>query len=177
VRRFLDFLYDAAGYLAALFILAIFVVMIAGTVMRELGLKTGGQDDLVAWFTAAAAFLAMAHTFRRGDFVRVTVLLGRLGPRPRAAFEIGALAIAAAFVGYLAFWSASSVFESWQYGFMPTGLLAVPIWIPQLSFVAGAALLFAAVLDELVRVLRGRQPTYVVAAEERHRRGDYTEDM
>lgn len=177
MRRLLDFLYDAAGYLAALFVLAIFVVMIGGTVMRELGLRTGGQDDVVAWFCAAAAFLAMAHTFRRGDFVRVTLLSEQLSPRARRAFEIGCLAIATAFVGYLAFWAIRFVFESWQYGDMPTGLIAIPLWIPQSSFVVGAVLLLAAVVDELVRVLRGGQPTYVVAAEERHRRGDYSEDF
>jgi TRAP-type C4-dicarboxylate transport system permease small subunit len=177
VRRFLDFLYDAAGYLAAFFILAVFVVMIGGTVMRELGMKTGGQDDIVAWFSAAAAFLAMAHTFRHGDFVRVTLLLEGLGPRIRRAFEIGTLSVATAFTGYLAFWAIRFVFESWQFGEMPTGLIAIPTWIPQLSFVVGAALLLAAVVDELVRVLRGEQPTYVVAAEERHRRGDYSEDL
>jgi hypothetical protein len=37
MRRALDRLYDAAGYLAAFFVLAVFVVMIGGTVMRELG--------------------------------------------------------------------------------------------------------------------------------------------
>ena len=95
MRRFLNFLYDAAGTLAAFFVFAIFAVMIGGTVMRELGLRTGGSDDLVAWFCAASAFLAMAHTFRWGDFVRVTLLLENLGPRTRHAFEIASLAVAA----------------------------------------------------------------------------------
>jgi len=45
------------------------------------------------------------------------------------------------------------------------------------ALAVAAALLLAAVVDELVRVLRGEQPTYVVAAEERHRRGDYSEDL
>ena len=83
MRRFLDGLYDAAGFLAAFFIFAVFAVMIGATVMRELGFKTGGNDDIVSWMSAAAAFLAMAHTFKRGDFVRVVLLLERLGPRAR----------------------------------------------------------------------------------------------
>jgi TRAP-type C4-dicarboxylate transport system permease small subunit len=177
VRRLLDFLYDAAGYLAAFFVFAIFAVMIGQTVAREIGLRTGGSDDLVAWFCAASAFLAMAHAFRRGDFVRVLLLLERLGPRARRAAEAASLAVAACFCGYLAFWACRFVYESWQFHDMANGLIAIPLWIPQSSFVAGAVLLFVAALDELVRVARGRTPTYVAAAEERHRSGDYSEDL
>jgi len=177
MRPFLNFLYDAAGYLAAFFVFAIFAVMIGGTVMRELGLRTGGSDDLVAWFCAASAFLAMAHTFRWGDFVRVTLLLENLGARARHAFEIGSLAVAACAVGYLAFWASRFAYESWQFHDMANGLIAIPLWIPQSSFVLGALLFFIAVVDELVLVLSGKRPTYVTAAEARHARGDFSEDL
>jgi len=177
MRRFLNFLYDAAGYLAAFFVFAIFAVMIGGTVMRELGLRTGGSDDLVAWFCAASAFLAMAHTFRWGDFVRVTLLLENLGARTRHAFEIASLAIAACAIGYLAFWACRFAYESWQFHDMANGLIVIPLWVPQMSFVVGALLFFVAVVDELLRVLTGSRPTYVTAAEERHTRGDFSEDL
>jgi hypothetical protein len=38
---------------------------------------------------------------------------------------------------------------------MSNGVIAVPIWLPQLSFLAGAVLLTIAVLDELIHVLGG----------------------
>lgn len=177
LRRFLDFLYDAAGYLAAFFVFAIFAVMIGQTVMREVGLSTGGADDLVAWFAAASAFLAMAHAFRRGDFVRVILLFQYVGPRARRLAETASLGAAACFCGYLAFWVLRFVYESWQFGDMANGLIAIPLWIPQSSFVVGAILLFVAVLDELVLVLRGGTPNYVTATEERHRLGDFSEDI
>jgi TRAP-type C4-dicarboxylate transport system permease small subunit len=177
MRRFLNFLYDAAGYLAAFFVFAIFVVMIGQTVMRELGMRTGGTDDIVAWMCAASAFLAMAETFKRGDFVRVGLLLEHLGPRTRQAFEIGSLAIATAFCGYLAFWAFRFTYESWQFNDMANGLIVIPMWIPQLSFVIGASILCVAVADEFLIVLRGRRPTYVTAVEERHARGDFSEDV
>ncbi len=177
MRRALNFLYGAAGYLAAFFIFAIFVVMIGQTLMRELGMRTGGTDDIVAWFCAAAAFLAMADTFKRGDFVRVGLLLESLGPKARQAFEIGSLGVATVFCGYLAFWAGRFTFESWQFNDMANGLIVIPMWIPQLSFVVGALILCIAVLDEFVIVLSGRRPTYVIATEERHARGDFTEDV
>ncbi len=177
MRRFLNFLYDAAGYLAAFFVFGIFVLMIAQTVMREVNMPTGGTDDLVAWFCAAAFFLALAHTFRHGDFVRVSLLIGHLSTRARIVFESAALAIAAVFTGYLSWWAVRYVYESWKYQEVSTGVIIVPIWIPQLSFVLGAALLFVALIDEFIIVARGNLPTYTAAVEARHRAGDFSEDL
>lgn len=177
MRRTLNLVYNAAGYLAAFFVFAIFVVMIGQTVMREMGMRTGGTDDIVAWFCAAAAFLAMADTFKRGDFVRVGLALEAMPPRLRHAFEILSLAIAGTFVGYLAFWACRFTYESWQFNDMANGLIVIPMWIPQMSFVIGALILCVAVLDELLIVISGQRPTYVTAVEERHARGDFSEDM
>jgi TRAP-type C4-dicarboxylate transport system permease small subunit len=177
LRRLLDVLYDGAAYLAGAFVFAIFAVMIGGTVLRELGMRTGGTDDLVAWMCAAAGFLAMAQTFRHGDFVRVTLLLDRLSPATGRRVEIVALVIGTASVAYLAYAAAIFVYESWDFGDMANGLIAIPLWIPQSSFVVGTLLLLLAFVDELVTVLRGGRPSYVVAVEERHARGDFTEDV
>jgi TRAP-type C4-dicarboxylate transport system permease small subunit len=177
VRRFLDALFDWAGRLAGLAVLAIFVLMIAASIGRMAAWRVGWVNDYVAWLCAAAAFLGMAHAFKHGDFVRVTLLLDRLSPRVRVAFETASLAIAAAAIAYLAFWAARFTWESWKFNDIATNLVPMPLWIPQLSFVVGAALFLLAVLDELVIVLRGAKPTYVRLVEERHARGDFSEDI
>ena len=177
MRKILDRLYLAAGSLAALCILAICVLMIGQSILREFGVRTGATNDVVAWLCAAAAFLAMAHAFKHGDFVRVTLLLEKLSAPVRRAMEIISLAIACFAIGYLAWWATRFAWESYQFNDMANGLLAIPLWIPQTSFVAGAWLFFIAVLDEMVIVLRGGRPTYVVAVEERHAQGDFSADV
>ncbi|KQT13644.1 TRAP transporter small permease [Ramlibacter sp. Leaf400] len=177
MRRALDLLFDGAGRLAALMILAIFLLMLYASAGRMAGLRVGGINDIVSWCTAAASFFAMAHAFKHGDFVRVTLVLDHLGPRARRALEIASLFIAAAAVTYLAWWAVRFTYESWQFKDMAGGLVVIPIWIPQLSFVLGSLLFVLAVLDELVIVLRGGKPTYVRMVEERHARGDYSEDL
>ena len=177
LRRILHAFHEGAAYLAAAFIFAIFAIMIGSTVMRALGMQTGGTDDLVAWFCAAAGFLAMAHTFRRGDFVRVLLLLERLDTRRRRGFEIAALCVAATFCAYLVWAAVSFVYESWAFHDMANGMIAIPLWIPQSSFVAGTLLLLAAVVEELVAVIRGEEPAYIIATKERHAKGDYSEDL
>ena len=177
MRRALDALFDAAGALAGLAVFLIFVLMIIASIGRIVGWRVGGVNDIVAWLTAASAFLAMAHSFKHGDFVRVTLLLEKLPPRTSHVFEAVALSIAMIAVGYLGWWAARFTYESWEFNDIAGGLVVIPIWIPQMSFVIGALLLMLAVLDELVIVLRGAKPTYVRLVEERHARGDFTEDI
>jgi TRAP-type C4-dicarboxylate transport system permease small subunit len=177
MRRALNLLFDAAGGLAALLILSIFLLMLYASAGRMAGLRVGGVNDIVAWCCAGASFFAMAHAFKHGDFVRVTLLLDQIGPRARRALETIALAIAAVAVSYLAWWAVRFTYESWQFKDMAGGLVVIPIWIPQMSFVLGSLLFVLAVLDELVIVLRGGTPTYVRLVQERHARGDYSEDL
>ena len=177
MRKFLDRLYLGAAGLAALCVLAICVLMIGQSILREFGMRTGGTNDVVAWLCAAAAFLAMAHAFKHGDFVRVTLLLERLGEKPRRALEALCLAIACVAIGYLAWWATKFCWESYKFNDMANGLIAIPLWIPQTTFVVGSWLFFIAVLDEMWLVLRGGRPTYVTAVEERHAHGDFSSDV
>ena len=177
MRRFLDRLYLAAGGLAASFIALIALLMVGQSVLREFGVRTGAVNDVVAWFCAAAAFFGMAHAFKHGDFVRVTLLLEKLPPPQRRVLEITSLLIGTVSVAYLAWWANKFTYDSYVFNEMAQGLLPIPIWIPQSSFALGSLLLFVAVVDELIIVLRGGRPTYVVAVEERHAKGDFSSDV
>jgi TRAP-type C4-dicarboxylate transport system permease small subunit len=177
LRRFLDRLYTASGALAAVCLAGIAVVMLAQAAMRELGLLLRGADDIVAWLCAGTAFLALGHTFRRGELVRVGILIERLPPRVRRASEIAALSLALLVVGYIVYAAARFVYGSWRFNEVAQGLIQIPIWIPQASFAAGAAVFFVAVLDELVVLLRGGRPAYLAAQDERRARKDFTETL
>ena len=177
MRRALDALYLGCGWLAALFLAGICVLMLSQAILREFGVLIRGADDLTAWFCAASAFLALAHTFKNGDLVRVGLLLERLDEGVRRYFEIFSLAVAAAFIGYMTWAVGSYVYESWQMNEVAQGLIKAPLWIPQMSFLVGASAFLLAIVDELVIVLAGRKPSYRVAEEERLARGDYSESV
>ncbi len=95
LRRSLNAVYATGGALAALCVLAIFVLMIGASVGRTFLWRVGWVNDVVSWLCAAAAFLGMAYSFRNGDFVRVTLLLEALGPAMRRRFEVASLLVAA----------------------------------------------------------------------------------
>ena len=176
-RRVLERTLDAAGALGAFCVFLICVLMIINGVGRQLNLALSGVNDIVSWLCAAAAFFAMAHAFRHGDFVRVTLLLDKVPPRLRRIMDLTCLVIAVISVSYLT-WSATAfTYESWEFKEMATGLVVIPIWIPQSTFVVGCWLLLAATLDELVTVLQGGKPSYQRAVEERHAKGDFSSDI
>jgi TRAP-type C4-dicarboxylate transport system permease small subunit len=177
VRRALDLLYAASGALAAICLAAICALMLAQAFGRGAGILIRGADDIVAWLTAACAFLALGHTFRKGELVRVGLSLDLLGARARWWMEVFALAVTLAFVGYMAWAVARFVYESWQFSEVAQGLVKIPIWIPQTSLVIGVVIFCIAVADEFVAVLRGRKPAYQLAEEERRAAGDFSETV
>jgi TRAP-type C4-dicarboxylate transport system permease small subunit len=177
VRRFLDRLYLAAGALAAFFVLLIAVLMVGQSVLREFGVRTGAVNDVVSWFCAGAAFFAMAHAFKHGDFVRVTLMLEHLSEGQRRVMEVLSLLIGTVAVGFLAWSACLFTYESWEFNDLAQGLLPLPLWIPQLSFALGSILLWIAVIDELIIVVRGGLPTYVREVAQRHARGDFSSDI
>jgi TRAP-type C4-dicarboxylate transport system permease small subunit len=177
LRRFLDRLYDAAGAAAAICLASIAVVMLAQAGMREFGMLFRGADDIVGWLCAASAFLALGHTFRRGELVRVGIVIDHLPPRVRRPVGVGALFIALTFVAYMAYAVLRFVYESWAFKEVAQGLIQIPIWIPQMSFVLGVLVLLVAVADEFVVMLRGGKPAFEAAEEERRARKDFSESL
>jgi TRAP-type C4-dicarboxylate transport system permease small subunit len=175
MRRFLDRLYAASGGFAALCLAGIFVLMMVQAIGRELGILVRGADDVTSWLCAAASFLALGHTFRHGELVRVGLFIDRLAPGARRAAEILALTITAAVVGYMVWAVGKFVYDSWRFSELAQGLIKIPIWIPQLFFLIGVVIFLVAIVDDLITVLRNKKPSYQLAEEDRHARGDFSE--
>ena len=177
MRRFLDRLYCGSGVVAAICLASICLLMLAQSLGREVGLLLAGADDVVAWLCAASAFFALGHTFRHGELVRVGIWLDMLKGRMRWAVEIFALGVTAVFSIYMLWAVARFVYESWKFHEVAQGLIKLPIWIPQTTFLLGVAIFLVAVLDELNLVLRKQKPQYQVAEDARRAAGDFSETV
>ena len=177
MRRALDSLYSLSGALAALSLAGICALMLAQALGREFGLLIRGADDITSWLCAASAFFALGYTFRHGELVRVGLWIDMLKGRARWGAEVAALTITALFVGYMAWAVSKFVYESWKFNEVAQGLIKLPIWIPQMSFVLGVLIFLVAVLDELTAVLRGQKPAYQIAEEARRAAGDFSETL
>lgn len=158
MRKLLEFLYDAAGYLAAFFMIGILLMVLASVVGRAAGFNLRGSDAYAGYAMAAASFLALAHTLKRGEHIRVTLLLERFHGRLRRPLEIWCHLAGTFFCAVLALYSARLVWQSYTFNDVSQGNDATPLWIPQLAMALGAAVLLVAMADDLVLTLRGKAP-------------------
>jgi TRAP-type C4-dicarboxylate transport system permease small subunit len=157
MRNTLDIIYRAAGVLAALFMIGTLAMVLASVLGRLMNFNLRGSDAYAGYCMAAAGFLALAHTLKRGEHIRVTLILERLGASGRPRLELVAHAIALFFSGMFAFFTARLVYQSYTFNDISQGNDATPLWIPQIAMAVGAAVLFIAILDELVSLASGRK--------------------
>ena len=161
MRKALDFLYDAAGYLAAFFMIGILLMVLASVAGRAAGFNLRGSDAYAGYAMAAASFLALAHTLKRGEHIRVTLLLERFHGRLRRPLEIWCHLAGTFFCAVLALYSARLVWQSYTFNDVSQGNDATPLWIPQIAMAVGAVVLLVAMADDLVLTLRGKVPPVV----------------
>jgi TRAP-type C4-dicarboxylate transport system permease small subunit len=154
VRRFLDSLYNSAAVLAALFLVALLVMVLLTIVSRELQWGLRGLDGYAGYFMAASGFLALAQTFQKNEHIRVTFFLSMARGRTRAAIELWALAASSLLAILLAIFSVRLVMQSIQFNDISTAMDATPLWIPQLSMAVGTVIFAISVVDRFIQVMR-----------------------
>ena len=168
MRKALDFLDDAAGYLAAFFMVGILLMVLASVVGRLAGFNLRGSDAYAGYCMAAASFLALAHTLKRGEHIRVGLFLERFGGRLRRPLEIWSHLAGSFFCAALALFSCRLVWQSRLFNDVSQGNDATPLWIPQIGMAVGAVILLIAMLDDLVGVIRKREVPAGGAGEEHY---------
>ncbi len=155
VRRFLDTLYDGCAALAALFMVGLLVAVLLSVLGRQLHFNIPGIDAYAGYLMAGAGFLALAHTLKRGEHIRVTLLLGHLRGKAQRGMELWALFAATLLALLAAGYSARLAWQSWTFHDISTANDATPLWIPQLTMALGTIVLAIAFIDELVLEARG----------------------
>jgi len=157
VRKLLDALYDGAAALAALFMVGLLGMVLLSIVSRQLQFHLPGTDAYAGYLMAAAGFLALAHTLKRGEHIRVTLLITALKGRSRRALELWALAVAVLLSLLSAGYACRLSWQSYSFHDISTASDATPLWMPQLAMAAGTVILAIAFIDEFVLELRGQR--------------------
>ena len=155
MRKALDALYDSAAWLAALFMIGLLAMVLLSIAGRQFHFHLPGTDAYAGYMMAAAGFLALAHTLKRGEHIRVTLLVNALRGRARRAIELWSLAAATLLAALFAFYSTRLAWQSHVFNDVSTSNDATPLWLPQLGMAVGTVVLFVAFLDELVLEWRG----------------------
>ncbi len=165
MRKFLDGLYNVAAYAAALFMVSILVCVLLLIVGRQLGWYIPGLNAYAGYSMAAASFLALAHTFKQNEHIRVTLVLNALPSTPRHILNLISLVIALGLSATVAYYSVNLVLESYAFNDLSVEEDATPLWIPQLAMAIGSIIFAIALLDELVRTWVTKEDIIISNAE------------
>lgn len=157
IGRTLDALYLIAGYLAAACLVAMACLVLTSIVSRLLSVYVAGLSEFSGYSMAAASFLAMAHTLRRGEHIRVGMLIAHLSGRIRRIAVLWCLAAASAIAVWFAWYLVRMSWISYRFEERSEGSDAVLLWIPQTAVSVGAVILAIAFLHSLAEaILLGR---------------------
>ena len=147
----------SAAALAALFMVLLLGAVLLSIASRQFHFHVPGIDAYAGYLMAATGFLALAHTLKRGEHIRVTLVINALRGTSRKALEVWALVVALLLAMLFAYYSCRLAWQSYTFHDISTGNDATPLWIPQLSMAWGTLVLAIAFLDELVLELRGQR--------------------
>ena len=150
----------SAAALAALFMVLLLGAVLLSIASRQFHFHVPGIDAYAGYLMAASGFLALAHTLKRGEHIRVTLLLSALKGPAQRGLEVWALLAASALAVLSAYYSARLVWQSHSFHDISTSNDATPLWLPQISMAVGTIILAIAFVDELVLELRGQRRSH-----------------
>ena len=157
MRKMLDTLYAASAWLAGICMVGVLVMVLLTVLSRLFGFSAPGTDAYAGYATAGAGFMALASTLKKGEHIRVTLIMNRLSPGAQRALDIFCHAFALVVCGALAWFSIGVVFQSYSFNDISTGLDATPLWIPQLGMAIGTSIFALAFAVDFVDLLAGRK--------------------
>ena len=161
MRKLLNGLYEGSAWLAGIAMIGILAMVLLTIVSRLFGFSAPGTDAYAGYAMAGAGFMALASTLKKGEHIRVTLLLGALKGKAYKVLEVATLVIATILSGFLAFYSTHLVWQSWDIEDISVGIDATPMWIPQIFMALGTLVFFIAFCDELVLELMGKRKAIV----------------
>jgi TRAP-type C4-dicarboxylate transport system permease small subunit len=165
MRAFLDNIYRIGGILSALFMFAIFTIVLlqvganlidfiaSGLTGEAIGLAIPSYAEIAGFMLAGTSFLALPYALRHGTHIRVNLFIQRMGPRTQQVADAWSFLVGFILVSWLSYHAWTLVYESYDYGDLSPGLIAVPIWIPQITLALGSTLLAIAMLDGFISTL------------------------
>jgi TRAP-type C4-dicarboxylate transport system permease small subunit len=157
LRTTLDRLYMLAAYMAAACMVLLAIMVMLGIVSRLAHFNVPGIDAYAGYLMAGSGFLALAHTFTRGEHIRVTLLIQKVPTRWARGLEVWSLFAASSLSGLFAAYSIRLAWQSHSFHDVSTGIDATPLWIPQTLMALGATVFFIAVFDAFISDLRGER--------------------
>jgi TRAP-type C4-dicarboxylate transport system permease small subunit len=156
-----DPIYKLTGMLAVACLAGIAAIILADVALRQFGGQIKSSDDFAGFALVGTAMLGLGPTYRQGEQIRVGLLLDRFTGPTRRWVEIVVLMLATIMVGWATWWIGRFVYDSWKFHEVSQGLIAIDLWMPQSLMLIGVGVLLLAIVEDLIRMLRGLPASYM----------------
>lgn len=161
--RRVDACFDALALLSGIVASAALVFMAASILSqifgRAAGLSIVGADEMATYAMIVMLFSGLAHTHHHGAHLRVELMVERFTGKTLVAFRAAALIVAIAFLSVFIWYAFGLSMTSLKRSSLASGLLPVPLWIPQSTLWLGASLYWMMLVRSLADLLLfGHEP-------------------
>lgn len=160
MRKILNGCYTACGVVSGLALVGIVAFVLIQIVARPLGIVVSWSAEFAGYAMAASSFMGLAYTLNSGGHIRVNLLADRLPTSWQRWLERLCLLMASGIVGFFAWYCVAMTYDSYQFNEMGQGIIAVPLWMPQLWMALGVACLWLALVDNLITHLMNETTQY-----------------
>ena len=153
-----DALSMAGAWCAVFCILAILGLIVGEVAARNLfNYSIHFAWEFSAYLMGATFMLGAGYALRAGAQIRVALLISGVRESIARVIDVGATALSAAIVSYLAYALFLLTWLSWLRNSKSAMASELPLWIPQLALALGAAILTLQLVARVFRLLR-REP-------------------
>ncbi|MBX3598831.1 MAG: TRAP transporter small permease [Rhizobiaceae bacterium] len=145
----LNRIYEIAMVGAALLLATIGILVTVQITLRLFG-YVFPYAELAQYAMSGAIFLALAQTLRTGGHIQVTLVIERLPESVRRHLDRVLCAFGALIIGYASYFVVLNCWESFKFGRVATGMIALPLWIPQGVMSLGMVLFTVSLLERAI---------------------------
>lgn len=154
MRRFIEKLAYATGYLAGLVLLAIVGLSMAEVVSRYvLRNPLILADEFGGYALVAISFLGLAYCAQERGHIRITFIVERMSALNAGRMRVVTLALAFVFVAIAAWVSWQFLGDSFTRNMRSNSLLSVPLKWPQMVMPIGFTLFALVLLAQLIKAI------------------------
>lgn len=160
LRTLIHRLYLVCGYSAGVLLAGIAVATLWQIIARQMG-RAVETTEISGFFLAASTFLALGYTFVNGGHVRITILPQFVSHKVSRAIELWCCAIGILVTGYVAWQMTIFTIETYRFGDLSPGMMAIPLWIPQSAVSFGLVVMCIGILEQATLIWAGQSADYV----------------
>ncbi|PRY74972.1 TRAP-type C4-dicarboxylate transport system permease small subunit [Yoonia maritima] len=161
MRKNLNRLYSVCGFAAAFFLASIAMVTIVQIVARQFHVAIE-TTEVAGFCLAASTFLGLAYTFANGGHVRISLVSQFLPKGAHRIIELWCCSIGIAISGYAAWQMTLFTIQSFDFGDLSPGMVAMPLWIPQSGVAFGLITLTIGIAEQATLIFAGKTAGYEV---------------